>query len=127
LHGQSLNARQDKVVDVIRDVLGFFAALFRLALLLYLPPADLGGAAGGAEGRHWVLDPIDGTRGFVGQRQYAVCLGMLQQGEVVLGVLGCPNLPVGPVSDDDGKAGEARGWGRMYPSLKQSRIWYCLL
>jgi 3'-phosphoadenosine 5'-phosphosulfate (PAPS) 3'-phosphatase len=25
-----------------------------------------------------VLDPIDGTRGFVGMRQYAVCLGMLQ-------------------------------------------------
>ena len=26
-------------------------------------------------------------------RQYAVCLGMLQDGQVELGVLGCPNLP----------------------------------
>jgi 3'-phosphoadenosine 5'-phosphosulfate (PAPS) 3'-phosphatase len=52
-----------------------------------------------------VLDPIDGTRGFVGQRQYAVCLGMLQDGDVVLGVLGCPNLPKTLVTDADGHAG----------------------
>ena len=34
------------------------------------------------QGMHWVLDPIDGTRGFVGLRQYAVCLGLLDQGQV---------------------------------------------
>lgn len=66
---------------------------------------DLGNSAGGPSGRHWVLDPIDGTRGFVGMRQYAVCLGLLQDGEVVLGVLGCPNLPQTQVTDDDGGAG----------------------
>jgi Inositol monophosphatase family len=43
---------------------------------------DQGGSEGGAAGRHWVLDPIDGTRGFVGLRQYAICLGMLQDGKV---------------------------------------------
>lgn len=43
---------------------------------------DLGGSAGGPEGIHWVLDPIDGTRGFVGGRQYAVCLGMIKDGQV---------------------------------------------
>jgi fructose-1,6-bisphosphatase/inositol monophosphatase family enzyme len=43
---------------------------------------DQGGSEGGAVGRHWVLDPIDGTRGFVGLRQYAICLGMLQDGKV---------------------------------------------
>ena len=43
---------------------------------------DSGASEGGGVGRHWVLDPIDGTRGFVGMRQYAVCLGMLQEGEV---------------------------------------------
>lgn len=42
---------------------------------------DCGASEGGAEGRHWVLDPIDGTRGFVGLRQYAICLGMLQGGK----------------------------------------------
>ncbi|WIA11614.1 hypothetical protein OEZ85_011718 [Tetradesmus obliquus] len=68
---------------------------------------ELGGSQGGPQGRHWVLDPIDGTRGFVGMRQYAVCLGMLQDGDVVLGVLGCPNLPQGAVGDDDGGAAAA--------------------
>lgn len=36
------------------------------------------------QGRHWVLDPIDGTRGFVGLRQYAICLGLLDHGQVTL-------------------------------------------
>eukprot|EP00878_Enallax_costatus_P005475 GHUV01005746.1.p1 GENE.GHUV01005746.1~~GHUV01005746.1.p1 ORF type:complete len:403 (+),score=134.31 GHUV01005746.1:292-1500(+) len=68
---------------------------------------ELGGSNGGRTGRHWVLDPIDGTRGFVGMRQYAVCLGMLQDGDVLLGVLGCPNLPQGRAQDDDGGADAA--------------------
>ena len=43
---------------------------------------DSGDSQGGSEGFHWVLDPIDGTRGFVGMRQYAVCLGLIHQGKV---------------------------------------------
>lgn len=62
---------------------------------------DKGDSEGGPSGRHWVLDPIDGTRGFVGMRQYAVCLGLLDAGEVVLGVLGCPNLPHWAITDVD--------------------------
>lgn len=46
---------------------------------------DLGDSQGGP-GQHWVLDPIDGTRGFEAARQYSVCLGMIQDGEPVLGV-----------------------------------------
>jgi len=69
---------------------------------------DAGGSAGGAEGKHWVLDPIDGTRGFVGGRQYAVCLGLLDGGAPVLGVLGCPNLPASAaLVEEDGQAGKA--------------------
>ncbi|KAG1654946.1 hypothetical protein FOA52_003267 [Chlamydomonas sp. UWO 241] len=62
---------------------------------------DLGGSDGGPSGRHWVLDPIDGTRGFVGMRQYCVCLGMMQDGVMELGVLGAPNCPQGAISDAD--------------------------
>eukprot|EP00877_Chromochloris_zofingiensis_P002003 jgi/Chrzof1/11803/Cz06g10200.t1 len=68
---------------------------------------DLGSSPGGSVGSHWVLDPIDGTRGFVGMRQYAVCLGLIQDEEVVVGVLGCPNLPQGQVTDDDCGTGAA--------------------
>ena len=50
-------------------------------------------SAGGAAGRFWVLDPIDGTKGFLRGDQYAIALGLLEDGEVVGGVLGCPNLP----------------------------------
>lgn len=63
---------------------------------------DLGGSSGGKIGKHWVLDPIDGTRGFVGMRQYSVCLGLIDNGNVELGVLGCPNLPQGEITDDAG-------------------------
>ncbi len=44
--------------------------------------------------RFWTLDPIDGTKGFLRLEQYAIALALLEEGEVVLGVLGCPNLPL---------------------------------
>lgn len=40
------------------------------------------------------MDPIDGTKGFLRGGQYAVCLALLREGRVELGVMGCPNLPV---------------------------------
>jgi len=44
--------------------------------------------------RYWTLDPIDGTKGFLRGDQYAIALGLIEEGEVVLGILGCPNLPL---------------------------------
>ena len=55
---------------------------------------DYGNSKGGRQGRIWAIDPIDGTKGFLRGGQYAVCLGLLVDGEVTVGVLGCPNLPV---------------------------------
>ena len=51
------------------------------------------GSSAGAADRYWTLDPIDGTKGFLRGDQYAIALGLIEHGEVVLGVLGCPNLP----------------------------------
>nr|GMC72523.1 PAP-specific phosphatase HAL2-like [Ipomoea batatas] len=51
-------------------------------------------SSGGPVGRHWVLDPVDGTLGFVRRDQYAVALALVDNGEVVVGVLGCPNYPM---------------------------------
>ena len=51
---------------------------------------DLGG--GEAEKRFWTLDPIDGTKGFLQGDPYAIALALIVDGEVKLGVLGCPNL-----------------------------------
>jgi HAL2 family 3'(2'),5'-bisphosphate nucleotidase len=52
------------------------------------------GGADASQSRYWTLDPIDGTKGFLRGQQYAVALALIEDGEVVLGVLGCPNLPV---------------------------------
>jgi 3'(2'), 5'-bisphosphate nucleotidase len=41
----------------------------------------------------WTLDPIDGTKGFLRGEQYAVCLALIVDSQVQLGVIGCPNLP----------------------------------
>ncbi len=54
---------------------------------------DRGGAGDQASpSRFWTLDPIDGTKGFLRGQQYAVALALIEDGQVVLGVLGCPNL-----------------------------------
>ena len=45
-----------------------------------------------ASGTFWTLDPVDGTKGFLRGEQYAVALALIEDGKVVLGVLGCPGL-----------------------------------
>ncbi|KAK2644225.1 hypothetical protein Ddye_019420 [Dipteronia dyeriana] len=42
---------------------------------------------------YWVLDPIDGTKGFLKGTEalYVVGLALVIEGEIVLGVMGCPN------------------------------------
>ncbi len=44
--------------------------------------------------RYWTVDPIDGTKGFLRNDQYAVALALIENGEVKVGVLGCPALPL---------------------------------
>lgn len=72
------------------------------------------GCADATGRRYWTLDPIDGTKGFLRGEQYAVALGLIEDGEVVLGVLGCPNLPMG----------EGQGAGALFTAVRgeQSRV-----
>ncbi len=97
------------VVEHVRGVLGADASENQV-----LDWIDVGGAdASGA--RYWTLDPIDGTKGFLRGEQYAIALGLLEEGEVVAGVLGCPNLALG-----DGQGAlfaAARGQGTRVYSL----------
>lgn len=46
------------------------------------------------ERRYWVLDPVDGTKGFLRKEQYAIALALVERGKVLLGILACPNLPL---------------------------------
>ena len=66
----------------------------------------------------WVLDPIDGTKGFLrGKKeggQYCIALALLEDGIPTIGILGCPNL-----NDGNGSIFVAsRGGGCYELSLK---------
>jgi len=67
--------------------------------------------------RYWTLDPIDGTKGFLRGDQYAVAFALVYDGQVQVGVLGCPELSI------DGAAkgvlfAAARGQGSWYTPLE---------
>jgi 3'(2'), 5'-bisphosphate nucleotidase len=44
--------------------------------------------------RYWTLDPIDGTKGFLRNDQYAIALALIEAGEIKVAALACPALPV---------------------------------
>ncbi|KAJ7201362.1 nucleotidase HAL2 [Mycena pura] len=69
-----------------------------------LDAIDRGNYDGGRTGRMWTIDPIDGTKGFLRGEQYAVCVSLLVDAQVQLGVIGCPNLPV-DAEKPDGERG----------------------
>jgi len=43
--------------------------------------------------RYWTLDPIDGTKGFLRNDQYAIALALVEDGDVKVAALACPALP----------------------------------
>jgi 3'(2'), 5'-bisphosphate nucleotidase len=57
------------------------------------------GNANAYANRFWTLDPIDGTKGFLRREQYAVSLALIVDGQIVVAVLGCPNLSVDPSTE----------------------------
>lgn len=88
-----------------KEVLGKITVLVNEAIRAFYPDAkelsdddvvaliDKGKGEGGPVGRHWILDPVDGTLGFVRGDQYAIALALMDEGELVLGAMGCPNMP----------------------------------
>ena len=80
---------------------------------------DLGAAGSG--GRFWVLDPIDGTKGFLRGDQYAVALALVEDHQVKIGVLGCPNLTGARQADFEGAGSlviAVRGQGTWVTTLE---------
>ena len=65
---------------------------------------------------YWTLDPIDGTKGFLRAQQYAVAFGLVVNGQVELGVLGCPNLT-------DGTLEEIGGPGSLIIAQRSQGTW----
>lgn len=92
LRGDDHAAMREAVVDHVQTVV---ADATEESVLSWIDRGD----AEGTTTRYWALDPIDGTKGFLRGEQYAVALALIEEGQVVLGILGCPNLSV------DGEAG----------------------
>ena len=44
------------------------------------------------EERVWVLDPVDGTKGFMRGQHYCIAMALMVGGKPVMSVLGCPNV-----------------------------------
>ncbi|ORY06575.1 3',5'-bisphosphate nucleotidase [Basidiobolus meristosporus CBS 931.73] len=89
LHGDAAANMREKIEELANSVLEESQTITQL-----LAAIDRGCYAGGSTGRHWTLDPIDGTKGFLRGEQFAVCLALIVDGQVRLGVMGCPNLPI---------------------------------
>ncbi len=71
--------------------------------------------------RFWVIDPIDGTKGFIRGEQYAIAMALVQKGEVVMGVMACPNFSFGAKCPDHGTGcifHATKGKGAYMQSLK---------
>ncbi|KAL1915565.1 uncharacterized protein VTP21DRAFT_6689 [Calcarisporiella thermophila] len=123
LRGEAGRAMREKVLDLANSVLD--APLSEEKLLAAI---DIGNSQGGQAGRMWCLDPIDGTKGFLRGDQYAVCLALIVDGRVRLGVMGCPNLPVdlkNPVGERGSLFIAVEGQGafqRPFSSDKETRI-----
>jgi len=84
----ALDASPDMAERVLDHAGKHISGITREAMVEAL---DRGDHTGEGE-RYWVLDPIDGTKGFLRGDQYAIALALIERGRVVVGVLGCPNL-----------------------------------
>jgi HAL2 family 3'(2'),5'-bisphosphate nucleotidase len=102
----------DQVLDLVNAVMPDAITIDGLMAAI-----DRGSSDPKGSGRFWTVDPIDGTKGFLRGDQYAVALALIQDGAVVVGVLGCPNLAF----DDTDSAGclvyALRGQGAWAKSL----------
>jgi 3'(2'), 5'-bisphosphate nucleotidase len=86
-----LRASEDLAAAVLMQVRERRPHVGRAEMLEALDRCD---DPGGPGRRWWALDPVDGTKGFLRDEQYAVALALIEDGEVVLAALGCPNLPL---------------------------------
>ena len=65
------------------------------------------GSFTGKAPRVWVLDPVDGTKGFIRGEHYCIALALLVDGKPQLSVMGCPNVSLPRVLDPE--ATQAKG------------------
>jgi len=83
-----LRAHADKLAQVTRYVQQFHATANSETVCRWIDAGN-----GTVAERYWTLDPIDGTKGFLRNDQYAVALALVEKGEIKVAALACPALP----------------------------------
>jgi len=77
--------------DAVREIAGLIEATLGTAATA-AEVVEWIDRIGGEGPRTWAVDPIDGTRGFLRGDQFAVAVGLLEDGVPIAGVLGCPRF-----------------------------------
>lgn len=98
----------------LREILGKYLEKIRpgTSLRNALKWIDYGNAETYSD-RFWTLDPIDGTKGFLRKGHFAIALALINEGNVAVAGLACPNL-------NQNIFLAAKGWGaRQGESLIQ--------
>jgi 3'(2'), 5'-bisphosphate nucleotidase len=101
-------------------ILGQITSFVRIAIPDATPEEVCGlidRGSGDAPKTFWTLDPIDGTKGFLRREQYAVALGLIENGHVQLGVLGCPELV-------NTRRPNAIGGGSLVAAIRGEGTWH---
>jgi 3'(2'), 5'-bisphosphate nucleotidase len=80
------DADRAQVVTLVGDALGESVSEAQVVAWL-----DHGRGRDGA--RAWLVDPIDGTLGFIALRRYSIAVGVVEGGLPIAGVLGSPGYP----------------------------------
>jgi 3'(2'), 5'-bisphosphate nucleotidase len=82
------DAQRGQVAGLVGQVIGEEVSVEQVA-------AWLEHGRGVSSALTWIIDPIDGTKGYVAGRQYAIAIGALSEGEPISGVLACPGYGSG--------------------------------
>ena len=73
--------------------------------------------------KYWVLDPVDGTKGFLRGGQYAVALALVVAGQVEIGVIGCPHLDLRSKAANAGERCGPGSSGSLAVALRGRGAW----
>jgi 3'(2'), 5'-bisphosphate nucleotidase len=115
-----LQAHADKLAQVTRYVQQFHSTAIPEMVCNWIDAGN-----GAVAHRYWTLDPIDGTKGFLRNDQYAVALALVENGEIKVAALACPALPLS-LDDPDSLTGTllvaVRGQGAEMAALENSEF-----
>jgi HAL2 family 3'(2'),5'-bisphosphate nucleotidase len=99
---KTLSENHDVKKSVLQFVQQQFPEISEEELIKTISKGREGLRAASNSKRWWTLDPIDGTMGFLRKDQYAVALALMEDNKPVLGILGCPSLPLSNTSKEQG-------------------------